>query len=95
MKNENGKSGNRAYAWTKPVIAILAVLVVLSAGFLGGRYVYFMLKDPAQPTPSVPDNLIGGVEGDTTTQPSTTEPGEETQPTEPPPETTQDGQEPT
>lgn len=95
MKNENGKSGNRAYAWTKPVIAILAVLVVLSAGFLGGRYVYFMLKEPAQSTTSVPDNLIGGVEGDTITQPSATEPGEETQSTEPSQETTQDGRETT
>lgn len=67
MKNENGKSGNRAYAWTKPVIVILTVLVVLSAGFLGGRYVYLKLMEPAQSTTSVPDNLLGGTEGNGTT----------------------------
>lgn len=87
MKKGNGKPGNRAYAWTKPVIVILAVLVVLSAGFLGGRYVYFMLKGPAQSTTSVPDNLIGGEQ---TTQPPVTEPDTEAATTEPSQETTEE-----
>lgn len=90
MKNENGKSGNRAYAWTKPVIVILTVLVVLSAGFLGGRYVYLKLMEPAQSTTSVPDNLLGGTEGNGTTQPSVTEPGTEGSTTEPSQETTEE-----
>lgn len=43
----------------KIVIIILAVLLVLSAGGLVGRYIYLNYFAPAQSTVTVPDNLIG------------------------------------
>lgn len=43
----------------KIVIIILAVLLVLSAGGLAARYIYFTYFAPAQSTVTVPENLIG------------------------------------
>lgn len=43
----------------KPLIVVLAILVVLSAGGLAARYIYLALAEPAQTTTTVPGNLIG------------------------------------
>ena len=64
----------------KIVIIILAVLLVLSAGGLAGRYIYLHFAAPTQTTATVPDNLIGEDEGDVSGETSDTSEGEESAP---------------